>query len=134
MHYRLCIIFHRCRVVHHLQVWKSRGGVGYLVSKTSIHFLLLFSRGKSPFICAIGAGILFCATQFSVLAPLPPDLHTYAITFYMFLRLFGTAFGTVIGAAILNSQLRTRLPPSVYEMVRNTPSLSLAVIPSIKTL
>jgi hypothetical protein len=53
-----------------------------------------------PIPFSIGIGLLYTATVFPVLAPLPPALAGQALAFLVFVRNFGNILGITIGAVI----------------------------------
>jgi hypothetical protein len=54
-----------------------------------------------PIPFSIGIGLLYAATVFPVLAPLPPSLAGQALAFLVFVRNFGNILGITIGASFL---------------------------------
>jgi hypothetical protein len=52
-----------------------------------------------PIPYSIGTGLLYAATVFPVLAPLPPSLAGQALAFLVFVRNFGNILGITIGAS-----------------------------------
>ena len=54
-----------------------------------------------PIPISIGIGLLYAATVFPVLAPLPPSLAGQALAFLVFIRNFGNILGITIGALFL---------------------------------
>jgi hypothetical protein len=52
-----------------------------------------------PIPFSIGIGLLYAATVFPVLAPLPPSLSGQALAFLVFVRNFGNILGITIGAS-----------------------------------
>ncbi|KAF8894855.1 major facilitator superfamily domain-containing protein [Infundibulicybe gibba] len=81
---------------------------------------------------AFGLGIVWIGTQFPILAPLPFSNNAHALAFFTFLR--HTDVGTVFGGAILQNQLRTRLPAEFVARFGSNTQLVYAVIPQIRTL
>jgi hypothetical protein len=53
----------------------------------------------SPIPFSIGAGLLYAAAVFPVLAPLPPSLAGQALAFLVFVRNFGGILGITIGGS-----------------------------------
>jgi hypothetical protein len=51
-----------------------------------------------PIPLSIGIGILYAATTYPVLAPLPPSLAGQALAFMVFVRSFGNVLGITVGA------------------------------------
>jgi len=54
-----------------------------------------------PIPISIVLGLLYAATVFPVLAPLPPSLAGQALAFLVFIRNFGNILGITIGALFL---------------------------------
>jgi hypothetical protein len=52
-----------------------------------------------PIPFSIGIGLLYTATTFPVLAPLPPSLAGQALAFMVFVRNFGNILGITIGTS-----------------------------------
>lgn len=52
---------------------------------------------NSPIPWSAGIGLLFAATTFPVLAPLPPSLAGQALAFLVFVRNFGNVLGITVG-------------------------------------
>lgn len=59
----------------------------------------VFLARPIPF--SIGIGLLYTATVFPVLAPLPPSLAGQALAFFVFIRNFGNILGITIGTLFL---------------------------------
>ncbi|THH31764.1 hypothetical protein EUX98_g2446 [Antrodiella citrinella] len=92
-------------------------------------------------IIAVGGGILLSVVYFPILSPLSVSENAAALSFHGFCRLFAGVWGVSIGAAILQNQLASRLPPQFLETVLNGSSydssnvnLVFSVIPLIHTL
>ncbi|KAL0945934.1 hypothetical protein HGRIS_012214 [Hohenbuehelia grisea] len=85
-------------------------------------------------VLGIGLGITWISTQFPILAPLPYSNNAYALAFFTFLRCFAQTWGTVIGGAILQTYLSTRLPNSLHDVAATNPELIYALIPTIHRL
>jgi len=85
----------------------------------------------------IGAGIIFATTYFPVLSPIPVTANAYALAFFSFCRSLAGAWGISIGAAILQNELRTRLPSDFVASLANGGSgidLTYSVVPQIRDL
>lgn len=87
-----------------------------------------------PIPYAMGVGLLFSATVFVVLAPLPPSLAGHALSFLVFVRNLGSLIGIVIGSVVLNNELGTRLPEEFLAMVPGGLTGAYSAIPLIATL
>jgi len=96
------------------------------------------SRGKSigfQAIAGTGIGIMFSASYFPVLAPLPVTANAHALSYFVFLRNFSQVLGVTIGGAILQNELQNRLPPSLLSTDSTSGgSIAYAIIPLIREL
>ncbi|GAA6035590.1 hypothetical protein JCM8097_004917 [Rhodosporidiobolus ruineniae] len=81
----------------------------------------------------IGAGLLYAATNFPVLAPLKPAQQPHAMAFYGFIRSFGQVFGIAIGSTVLQNQLAKKLPAD-FAAQFGEGEIAFAAIPYIKGL
>jgi hypothetical protein len=101
--------------------------------------LINFNSSRSaylglPLIYAAGVGLLFTATTFAVLAPLPPSLSGHAMSFFVFIRSLGQLIGIVLGSVVLNNELAARLPEEFLAMVPGGLTGAYSAIPLIATL
>lgn len=85
-------------------------------------------------IFSIGAGILFCAPLFPILAPLPIDKQPHAMAFHAFTRLWGNSWGVCIGITVIQNELMQRLPPTFIDALGRRTGIAYAAIPSIPDL
>lgn len=76
-------------------------GILYLVRANSSRAAYL----ALPVPFSIGIGLLFAASTFPVLAPLPPALSGQALSFLVFVRNFGSIIGITIGSVVLTNEL-----------------------------
>ncbi|KAH8102978.1 Mfs1.2 [Cristinia sonorae] len=93
---------------------------------------------------SIAAGILYSATYFPVLSPLPVSENAHALAFFGFCRSFAAVWGVSIGAAILQNELAKRLPNDFVDLIGQSATggghstgkvnLAYSVIPIIHTL
>lgn len=67
------------------------------VPRYPLSVLTQFRRYDRPIPFSIGIGLLYAATAFPVLAPLPPSLAGQALAFLVFVRNFGNILGITIG-------------------------------------
>ncbi|KAI0685402.1 Mfs1.2 [Cytidiella melzeri] len=81
-----------------------------------------------------GAGMLYAATYFPVLAPLPVSQNAHALAFFSFCRTFASVWGITIGGTILQNQLVKRLPYAFTSQLPSGVQLAYSAIPVIKTL
>ncbi|KAH7925397.1 iron permease [Leucogyrophana mollusca] len=84
-------------------------------------------------IAAVGMGLLY-ATQFSVLAPLDPQLNAQALSFLIFTRSFSQSWSVSIGATILQNRLRNTLPRDFLAGFAPGVDISYTAIPQLPTL
>jgi hypothetical protein len=61
---------------------------------------MLIWASNRPIPFSIGVGLLYAATVFPVLAPLPPALAGQALAFLVFVRNFGNILGITIGTVV----------------------------------
>lgn len=87
-----------------------------------------------PIPFAMGVGLLFSATVFVVLAPLPPSLAGHALSFLVFVRNLGSLVGIVLGSTVLNNELGQRLPTEFLNTVPGGLKGAYAAIPLITSL
>lgn len=64
-------------------------------------YLLIYIHDLRPIPYSMGVGLLYAATVFPVLAPLPPALAGQALAFLVFVRNFGNILGITIGESLL---------------------------------
>ncbi|GJE88951.1 MFS general substrate transporter [Phanerochaete sordida] len=81
-----------------------------------------------------GSGIVYSASYFPVLAPLPVSANAPALAFFQFCRSFASVWGVTIGTAVLQTQLAQRLPRDFVDALPGGVSLAYAVIPAIAGL
>ncbi|KAI0365458.1 Mfs1.1 [Pilatotrama ljubarskyi] len=85
-------------------------------------------------IVGTGIGILYSATYFPVLAPLPVTANALALSFFVFLRNFAPIWGVTVGGVLLQNMLRSRLPAAVQEGLPGLSNVAYAVIPLVRTM
>ncbi|KAF8525872.1 iron permease [Hysterangium stoloniferum] len=82
---------------------------------------------------AFGIGLLYC-TQFSILAPLDPELNAQAISFLLFIRSFSQTWGVAIGASLLQNYLKRHLPLEFVSTFPPNENLAYGAIQAIPGL
>jgi len=87
-----------------------------------------------PIPFSMGLGLLYTATTFPVLAPLPPSLAGQALSFLVFVRNFGNILGITVGSTALTNELGKRLPTAFLEQVPGGLSGAYGAIPIIASL
>lgn len=85
-------------------------------------------------VAGIGFGLLFTATTFPILAPLPTEDNAAALSLFIFVRSFFQAWGVTIGSTVLQNELSSRLPQAFLERLPQGIEISYAAIPAIKDL
>ncbi|KAI0709719.1 iron permease [Earliella scabrosa] len=85
-------------------------------------------------VAGIGFGMLFTATTFPILAPLPVELNASALSFFIFVRTFFQAWGITVGATVLQNELSSRLPSDFLASLPSGVEISYAAIPQIRAL
>ncbi|KAA1466939.1 MFS general substrate transporter [Dentipellis sp. KUC8613] len=95
------------------------------------------SRAKAigyQILVGIGIGMIYLATYFPVLAPLPISENTRALAFFVFLRNFALVWGITIGGTILQNELRKNLPAEFVSAFGEDTQIAYAAIPQIPSL
>ncbi|KIM79120.1 hypothetical protein PILCRDRAFT_823692 [Piloderma croceum F 1598] len=87
-----------------------------------------------PIPFSIGIGLLYAATVFPVLAPLPPSLAGQALAFLVFVRNFGNILGITIGSTVLTNELGKKLPAEFLAQVPGGVAGAYSAIPLIAHL
>ncbi|KAI0352111.1 Mfs1.1 [Trametes cingulata] len=85
-------------------------------------------------VSGVGIGIIYSATYFPVLAPLPISSTAFALSFFVFVRTFAQIWGVTIGGALLQNELSRRLPAAVKDSIPGIGNVAYAVIPLIPTM
>ncbi|RDX51312.1 Mfs1.2 [Lentinus brumalis] len=91
-----------------------------------------------------GIGMVFAASYFPVLAPLPTKMNAAALSFFVFIRTFAQAcnfsrslsliWGVTIGGAILQNELQMRLPQAIQDSLPGINNIAYAIVPLIPSL
>ncbi|KAJ3483959.1 hypothetical protein NLI96_g5966 [Meripilus lineatus] len=87
-----------------------------------------------PIIMAIGAGAIYAATYFPVLAPLPISENAHALALFAFLRSFAAVWGVTIGTTVLQNELRKRVPAEYLSELPGGVAIVYSAIPLINSL
>ncbi|ORY88553.1 iron permease [Leucosporidium creatinivorum] len=124
-----------------LQMYKPQNVIAWILMTAGPGILSLVTADSPtkawaplPIPWAIGVGLLYAATVFPVLAPLPPALAGKALAFLVFLRSFGNILGITVGSVVLNNELAKRAPKDwVASLPGGLPS-AFSAIPTIKHL
>ncbi|GJE99110.1 MFS general substrate transporter [Phanerochaete sordida] len=107
----------------------SVGGLSTLTVGSSIAATTGFSVMLS-----IGSGLLYPATYFPVLAPLPVEENARALALMFFCRSLAGVWGVTIGTAVLQTQLAQRLPPAFSAQFPQGAAVAYSAIPAIASL
>ncbi|KAI9066150.1 MFS multidrug transporter [Trametes sanguinea] len=83
---------------------------------------------------AAGSGTIWAITLFPILAPLSVTRAAAALAFYNFIRTFAQTWGVTISAAILQNELKRRLPAAFLQQFPDGVEIAYAVIPLIPNL
>ncbi|KAH8828742.1 major facilitator superfamily domain-containing protein [Flagelloscypha sp. PMI_526] len=86
------------------------------------------------FIVAIGVGILYAATVFPILAPLPVERAAAALSLQNFVRSFGETWGITITGTILQNQLKKSLPPDFTAQFPSGVEVAFSAIEQIPSI
>ncbi|KAN0135476.1 MFS general substrate transporter [Lactarius tabidus] len=81
-----------------------------------------------------GVGIIYVVSLFPILASIPVTQSAPAMALYVFSRNFGYIWGVTVGGAILQNELKKKLPTSFLDQFPQGVELAFAAIPSIPTL
>ncbi|KAF7794628.1 hypothetical protein EIP86_005764 [Pleurotus ostreatoroseus] len=87
-----------------------------------------------PILLGIGSGIIYASAYFPVLAPLPVSENAHALAFFSFGRSFAGVWGVTIGSAVLQTQLKKRLPIAFLSQLPGGVSIAFSAIPAIGEL
>ncbi|KAF8520865.1 MFS general substrate transporter [Hysterangium stoloniferum] len=85
-------------------------------------------------IYGFGAGINYAAQVFPVQAPLPISAGAHALAFHAFMRAFAAVWGVTLGGAILQNELKLRLPQEFLSQFPQGVAIVYSVIPQIQNL
>lgn len=86
-------------------------------------------------ICGIGLGMIWPAPSYPVLAPLPASETAHALALFAFVRNFAQTFGVTIGSAILQNELKEKLPAAFLDSVSTRGvELAYSLIPNVGRL
>ncbi|KAJ7768343.1 major facilitator superfamily domain-containing protein [Mycena metata] len=85
-------------------------------------------------ITSIGAGMLFTAPVFPILAPLPNNRAASALALFSLTRSFFQAWGITISSTILQNMLEKKLPADFVAQFPAGFEIAYAAIPAIKQL
>ncbi|KAF8529294.1 MFS general substrate transporter [Hysterangium stoloniferum] len=81
-----------------------------------------------------GAGINYATQVFPTQAPLPISVGAHALAFQAFMRTFAAVWGVTIGGAILQNELKRRLPQEFLSQSPQGVAIVFSVIPQISNL
>ncbi|KAJ3557853.1 hypothetical protein NM688_g1245 [Phlebia brevispora] len=87
-----------------------------------------------PMLFCFGSGMLYPASYFPVLAPLPVTENAHALAFFSFCRSFAQVWGVTIGSVVLQTQLKRRLPASFTSQLPGGVAIAYSAIPVIHAL
>ncbi|GJE99893.1 MFS general substrate transporter [Phanerochaete sordida] len=87
-----------------------------------------------PALAGVGAGFLYQATYYPVLAPLPVAQNAHAMALFSFCRVFAGVWGVTIGTAVLQTQLTSRLPADFLAAYPQGVAAAYSIIPTIAAL
>jgi len=81
-----------------------------------------------------GVGIVYVSSLFPILAAIPVTQTAPAMALYVFSRNFGFIWGVTAGGAIIQNELKRKLPASFLSQFPQGVEIAFATIPSIPTL
>ncbi|KAG6908113.1 hypothetical protein DXG01_006082 [Tephrocybe rancida] len=85
-------------------------------------------------VAAIGFGIVYSATYFPVLAPLPSSAAAHSLAFFAFFRQFAGIWAVTIGGAVLQNAVQTKLPTAFNDAIPGGSNAFYEVISELETL
>ncbi|KAJ7250590.1 MFS general substrate transporter [Mycena rebaudengoi] len=104
---------------------------------TTLHEDTPLSRAIGlPSLISIGAGMIYSAGYFPVLAPLSVSRNAHALAFFAFCRSFAGIWGITVGGTVLQNELSKRLPAEFIASLPNGQGVTIAyaAIPRIEFL
>ncbi|KZP23735.1 MFS general substrate transporter [Athelia psychrophila] len=123
------------------QVYKPQNIIAWVLMTLGPGLLSLVDAGSDkvawvllPIPFAAGIGLLYAATVFPVLAPLPPALAGQALAFLVFVRNFGNVLGITVGSTALTNTLAKKLPAAYIAQLPGGVAGAYSAIPSIASL
>ncbi|KAJ7598373.1 iron permease [Mycena floridula] len=115
--------------------------IGWALSIVGFGLLTLLKADSSAaawagfqVITAAGIGLLYAATIFPILAPLPVQRTAAALGFFAFSRSFAQTFGITISSTVLQNELTKSLPTVFVSQFPDGAQIAYAAIPVIKDL
>jgi len=81
-----------------------------------------------------GVGIIYVVALFPILASIPITQTAPAMALFVYSRNFGYIWGVTVGGAILQNELKNKLPAEFLAQFPQGVELAFAMIPSIPTL
>ncbi|KDR74136.1 hypothetical protein GALMADRAFT_71449 [Galerina marginata CBS 339.88] len=94
-------------------------------------------RGLSiglQFVNGLGIGLVYMTVNFPILAPLPVSSTAQALALYNYLRAIAQTWGVTIGGAVLQNQLKHRLPLDFTNQFPDGVEIAYSIIPLIPEL
>ncbi|KAG8990543.1 hypothetical protein FRB90_001730 [Tulasnella sp. 427] len=122
--------------------YKPQSTLAWALVIVGVGLLTLLDRESSKakwvgfqIIEGIGLGIIYPITSFPVLAPIPVTQSGYALALWTFVRSYGQMWGITIGAAVLQNELKRRLPGDFLTLFpKQNVEIAYAAIPMINEL
>ncbi|CDO76345.1 hypothetical protein BN946_scf185011.g9 [Trametes cinnabarina] len=115
--------------------------LGWVLSIVGFGILSLLKADSSvgawvgfQIVVAVGTGFVYTSTVFPILAPLSVSRNAAALAFFTFCRAFAQTWGVAISGAILQNQLKDKLPPAFTAQFPSGVQIAYAVIPTIGDL
>ncbi|KAH8828833.1 major facilitator superfamily domain-containing protein [Flagelloscypha sp. PMI_526] len=123
------------------QRYKDGNYAGWILTIIGFGVLSLLKADSSTgqwvgyqMIPAAGVGILFAATVFPSLAPLPVERAAASLAFFTFMRAFAQTWGITIAATILQNELKKSLPSDFTSQFPAGVEIAIAIIDQIPSL
>ncbi|KAI0313881.1 iron permease [Amylostereum chailletii] len=121
--------------------YRPQNYIGWMLTVVGFGILTLLNENSSKaqyigfqVVLGIGLGIIWIATQFPILAPLPYSNNANALAFFTFVRSLSQTFGVAIGGAVLQNSLQHKLPVDFIDQLPRGVSVAYAAIPAIPSL
>ncbi|CAL1715143.1 unnamed protein product [Somion occarium] len=115
--------------------------VGWILSIIGFGILTLLRADSTTgqwvgfqILVSAGVGMIWAASIFPVLAPLPVERTASALAFYAFVRSFAQTWGITIASTILQNELKKNLPDAFVSQFPQGSEIAYAAIPIIRDL
>jgi len=119
--------------------YKPQNVIGWILVTVGVGLLILLKVDSHKgmwvgfqVIEALGLGPLATSPRFAILAPLPVQYGSQALSFFIFVRFSAQVWGLTIGSSILQNELKKKLPSDVLAQFSGKGAeLAYNIIPTI---